>query len=64
MPVKNLQVDRATASNQPSTITFDPVGTTRLKLEMTSRFPKANNGFLPIVELQVIGDVVRDAGSG
>ena len=46
----------ATASNQPSTITFDPVVATKVKLDMVSQFPAASNGAFQIAELQVIGD--------
>jgi len=56
--VRNPAISWATGSNQPSTITFDPVATTKLKLEMTSQFPAATNGHLQISELQVIGDLV------
>jgi hypothetical protein len=57
-PVSNPDITFATGSNQPSAITFDPVATTKLKLEMTSPFPEATNGHLQISELQVIGDLV------
>ena len=59
-PVTNLDVTWATASNQPTTITFDPVATTEVRLEMTSPRPNTNTGFLQIAELQVIGDEVAD----
>ena len=36
-------------------ITFDPVSTTRLRLDLTSAHPKAGNGFLAISELEVPG---------
>jgi beta-galactosidase len=35
------------------TITFDPVRTTRLRLDMTSRAPLTGTGFLGISELRV-----------
>ena len=57
-PVSNLDVTWATASNQPTTITFDPVATTEVRLEMTSPRPNTNTGFLQVAELQVIGDEV------
>jgi beta-galactosidase len=57
-PVSDPNVTFATGSNEPSTITFDPVATTKLKLEMTSQFPGATNGHLQISELQVTGDLV------
>ena len=57
-PARGLQVHLASASDQPSSITFQPVTTTRVKLEMTSRSPGSpTTGNLTISELQVIGDV-------
>jgi beta-galactosidase len=53
--VANQQVDWATASNQPSTIAFDTVRTSSVRLKMTTPFPNAPNGFLQIAELQAIG---------
>ena len=35
-PVKNLAVTAATASNQPSTLSFDPVNTNQVRIEMTT----------------------------
>jgi beta-galactosidase len=58
VPVSNLNTTWAVASNQPTTITFDPVSTTQIRLDMTSPFPDSNTGFLQISELQVWGDVV------
>ncbi len=55
-PVSHQQVTFATASNQPSTITFDPVSTTTLKLDMTSAAPyDPNTGNLAISELHIPG---------
>jgi beta-galactosidase len=45
----------ATASGQPTVVTFDPVSTTRLRLDLTSAHPKAGDGFLAISELEVPG---------
>jgi beta-galactosidase len=53
VPVSGLHVDWATASNQPSTITFDPVSSTSVRLKLISPFPNASNGFFQIAELQV-----------
>jgi beta-galactosidase len=53
VPVRNLQVDKATASNQPTTLTFDPVRTTKIRLDMTSPAPGTSTGFLRIAELEV-----------
>jgi beta-galactosidase len=56
VPVSHQQVAFATASNQPSTITFDPVSTTALKLDMTSAAPyDPNTGNLAISELHIGG---------
>jgi beta-galactosidase len=59
VPVKNLSVTEATASNQPTTLSFDPVNTNQVRLEMTSRAPGANNGFLQIAELEVNGELIQ-----
>jgi len=58
VPVRGQHVQFAAGSNEPSSITFDPVSTTRVKLDMTSRSPGSpTTGNLTISELQVIGDV-------
>src|SRR5439155_25323482 len=41
VPVSNASVTWATTSNQPTTITFDPVVATKVKLDMVSQFPGA-----------------------
>ncbi len=49
-------VSFASASNAPPTITFDPVTTTRIKLDMTSRSPGGpTTGNLMIAELTFPG---------
>jgi beta-galactosidase len=53
VPVRNLQVDKATASNQPTTLTFDPVQTTKIRLDMTSPAPGTSTGFLRLAELKI-----------
>jgi beta-galactosidase len=53
--VSNPHVQPATASGEPTEITFDPVSTTRLRLDLTSAHPKAPNGFVAISELEVPG---------
>jgi beta-galactosidase len=58
VPVKNPNVEWATATNQPSSITFDRVNTTEVRLTMRSPFPDAANGFFGISELEVVGDAV------
>jgi hypothetical protein len=52
------QVQWATTSNQPTTITFDPVSTTGIRLDLTSPAPNTSTGFLEITELQVPADEV------
>jgi beta-galactosidase len=52
VPVHGLHVDRATGSNEPTTITFDPVETTKLQLELTSAAPGTDRGFVRIAELR------------
>jgi beta-galactosidase len=55
-PVGNQHVTFAGASNTPSTITFDPVTTTRLRLDMTSAAPyDPITGNLAISELTIPG---------
>ncbi|HEX6470118.1 MAG TPA: glycoside hydrolase family 2 TIM barrel-domain containing protein [Streptosporangiaceae bacterium] len=53
VPVRNLRVDRATASNEATTLTFDPVRTSRIRLDMTSPAPGTSTGFMRIAELKV-----------
>jgi beta-galactosidase len=57
-PVADQQVRFATASNQPTTITFAPVSTTAVRLTMTSPAPNTGTGFLQVTELQVPADEV------
>lgn len=53
VPVTNPRIRWATASNQPTTITFDPVRTKLIRLDLTSRSPNTANGFIQIAELQI-----------
>jgi beta-galactosidase len=55
VPVSNPHVEPATVSGQPTVVTFDPISTTRLRLDLTSAHPKAGDGFLAISELEVPG---------
>jgi beta-galactosidase len=55
VPVRGLAV---AWSGTVATITFEPVATTQLRLDLTSAFPGATNGFLQIAELTVTGDAV------
>ena len=60
VPVRHQHIEFAAGSDQPSSITFDPVSTTQVRLDMTSRSPGSpTTGNLTISELQVIGDVLR-----
>ena len=59
VPVKNLDVTLATATNPPSTLAFDPVNTTQVKLEMTSPAPGTNAGFFRITELEANGKQIE-----
>jgi beta-galactosidase len=52
VPVRDLRITWAPGSDQPTRLDFDPVPTTRLKIDMTSRAPGAGNGFLRISGLR------------
>jgi beta-galactosidase len=54
VPVSGLHADWATASNQPSTIAFDELQTSSIRLKMTTPFPNAPNGFFQIAELEAV----------
>jgi beta-galactosidase len=54
-PAASQVVTWATESEQPTTIRFDEVSTTRLRLVMTSAAPATPDGFVQISELQAIG---------
>jgi beta-galactosidase len=58
VPVDNLSIAWAATSEEATTVTFNPVTTTQLRLDMISRFPDASNGFLEIRELEIPGDIV------
>jgi beta-galactosidase len=53
VPVGNLHVTWATASDQPTTLTFDPVHSDQVRVTMTSPTPGTAAGFLRISELAV-----------
>ena len=60
VPVANLAIDWATASGQPTTLTFDPVRRrSALRLDLTSAAPGTGGGFLMIAELQVLSHGVN-----
>jgi beta-galactosidase len=52
VPVRDPVISWASQSNQPTTITFDSISTSRVRLDMTSRSPNTATGFLQITELQ------------
>jgi beta-galactosidase len=54
VPVHNLKIIWATASNQPTTISFNPVTTSQIRLTMTSPSPGTAAGFLQIAELHPV----------
>jgi beta-galactosidase len=54
VPVSNLKISWATASNELTTFTFDPVRTTSIRLTMTSSAPGTGSGFLMIAGLQAV----------
>jgi Glycoside hydrolase family 2 C-terminal domain 5/Domain of unknown function (DUF4982)/Bacterial Ig-like domain (group 4) len=53
VPATSQQTHLATASNEATTISFDPVSTTAIRLDLTSPAPNTSTGFLEITELQV-----------
>jgi beta-galactosidase len=59
VPVSNLVVTKATTTNLPSTLAFDPINTTQVKIEMTSPAPGTNTGFLQITELAINGKLLE-----
>lgn len=50
-PVTNQKITWATASGQPTTVTFDAVRTTEIRVTMTSPTPVTASGFLSISQL-------------
>jgi beta-galactosidase len=61
--VRNPAISWATASNQPTTLTFDPVRSSRVRLDMTSSAPGTAAGFLQIAELDVSSNGVNIAAT-
>ncbi|MFI5675228.1 glycoside hydrolase family 2 TIM barrel-domain containing protein [Streptomyces cellulosae] len=53
VPVKGVAVDWATASDQPTVITFDAVRGSRLRLTLTSAYPGEARGAVRISRLEV-----------
>jgi len=64
VPASGLKISWATASGQPTTLTFDPVTTTRVRLDMTSPLPGTASGFLRIAELRALASARRRTGPG
>jgi beta-galactosidase len=56
LPCTNQVVTWAISSDSPTTISFDKVSTTEVRLVMTSAAPGTSNGFVQISELQALGD--------
>ena len=56
--VSNLAVTLAGVTNTASSITFDSVSTTKIRLDLTSPLPGGTAGFMQITELQVTADQV------
>ena len=57
VPVTGQRVSYASGSDQPTTISFDPVGTTSVRLDMTSRSPHdPTTGNLTIAEIRIPGN--------
>jgi len=63
VPVAHPSVTWATASEQPTTIRFDKIATTQIRLIMTSAAPGTSNGFVQIAELQALGDRPRSTAA-
>jgi beta-galactosidase len=57
VPAAHQAVTRAAGSEQPTTITFDKVATTAVRLVMTSAGAGTPDGFVQISELATIGDL-------
>jgi beta-galactosidase len=53
VPVRNARVEWATESGRSTRITFAPVSTSRIRLDLTSRAPGTTGGFLGIAEAAV-----------
>jgi beta-galactosidase len=51
VPARHVQVNWATASNDPTTISFDTVRTTEVQLTMASAAPETGGGFIAISSL-------------
>ena len=64
VPADNQVITWATGSEQPTTIAFDKISTTTIRLVMTSGAPGTPDGFVQISELQTLGDLPPGAVAG
>ncbi|MFF7071771.1 glycoside hydrolase family 2 TIM barrel-domain containing protein [Streptomyces pseudovenezuelae] len=55
VPVEGVSVDWATASGEPTVITFEPVRGSRLRLTLTSAYPGETRGAVRITRLELPG---------
>ncbi|WP_329270626.1 glycoside hydrolase family 2 TIM barrel-domain containing protein [Streptomyces pseudovenezuelae] len=55
VPVEGVSVDWATASGEPTAITFEPVRGSRLRLTLTSAYPGETRGAVRITRLELPG---------
>jgi beta-galactosidase len=64
VPATNQAVTMATESEAPTTVTFDKVATTAVRLVITSAAPGTPDGFVQISELRALGDqpIVQSGG--
>jgi beta-galactosidase len=53
VPVRDAKVEWATEPGKPTTITFAPVRSDRIRLELTSSAPGTAQGFLGVSEATV-----------
>ena len=53
-PASHPERHPASPGDQPTTLSFDPVRSSRVRLDMTSAAPGTGAGFLQIVELRVL----------
>ncbi|HUN34390.1 MAG TPA: glycoside hydrolase family 2 TIM barrel-domain containing protein [Trebonia sp.] len=54
VPARNTKVTWASGSSEPTSISFEPVTTTRIRLTMTSAAPGTSVGFVAISELTAV----------
>jgi beta-galactosidase len=54
VPARSTRVTWASASNEPTAISFDAITTTEIRLTMTSAAPGTGDGFVAISELTAV----------